>query len=256
MTTLTYAIVIGNTNTKIGLIDRSLLSCLQKSTVPSSIAIESVVKAITDINARNHIETPLPVVICSVVKPLTAGIINSLSAIVAPEHIKIVACDSTLPFTVRYNRPESLGADRIADCLYAFKKYPRETCIIIDAGTAITVNVLTGEGIFDGGFIFPGPGTQLRSLHEMTSQLPHIDRVTASDDFPPHATETAMTGGVRYCAAGGISLIVHALQRSFPAPTRVLACGGSWEPLESLIDFDYEFIQDLTIVGAGLYGEE
>lgn len=77
-----------------------------------------------------------------------------------------------LPVGVRYATPATLGMDRVAVAVGAYALYPGERCLIVDAGTAITADLLTGEGDFAGGRISPGLALRFRSLHDYTSRLP------------------------------------------------------------------------------------
>jgi type III pantothenate kinase len=76
---------------------------------------------------------------------------------------------SGLPLKVRYEKPSSLGADRLADALYAVTVYPGENVVIIDSGTAVTIDLVTAGGEFAGGTIIAGVEAQLRILHSSTA---------------------------------------------------------------------------------------
>ncbi len=76
------------------------------------------------------------------------------------------------PLTVLYDR-KKLGCDRLAAAVGAYALYGGEAdLMVVDFGTAITIDFVTAEGIFEGGFISPGLTTRLRSLHQYTAALP------------------------------------------------------------------------------------
>ena len=73
-----------------------------------------------------------------------------------------------LNFEIRYDDPETLGADRIANAAAAFELFPGKDIIVVSVGTAITFNVCLSERIFDGGVIAPGFGAATESLASQT----------------------------------------------------------------------------------------
>ena len=103
--------------------------------------------------------------------------------------------DTPLPVKIEYGTPETLGRDRIAGVVGAFYEKPDCNVLIIDAGTAITYDLLLKPGIFAGGNIAPGVKMRLKALHHFTGKLPLIEKI---GDFPLMGTntETAIRAGV------------------------------------------------------------
>lgn len=79
-----------------------------------------------------------------------------------------------LPFKNAYETPETLGKDRIALAAAASLLYPKENCLIIDAGTCITYDFIDKENIYHGGGISPGLQMRLNALHHFTARLPQV----------------------------------------------------------------------------------
>ena len=102
-------------------------------------------------------------------------------------------------------KPETVGADRIANAYAVYKNYSCP-CVVIDMGSATTFDILSKEGKFFGGIIMPGVEMQLNSLCEKTSKLPkinieEIDKVIGTD------TKTCILSGVirgHACAIEGL----------------------------------------------------
>lgn len=76
------------------------------------------------------------------------------------------------PLEICYGSPSTLGPDRVAAAVGATVLYPGETLMVVDAGTALTVDVVTADGRYLGGNISPGVEMRFRALHEFTSRLP------------------------------------------------------------------------------------
>lgn len=100
-----------------------------------------------------------------------------------------------LPIAVRYQTPETLGRDRIAVAVGANFSQPQKDILVIDAGTAITFEVIEAAGIYLGGNISPGMTTRLHALNRFTKRLPLVSQ---KEDVPllGTSTETAILAGV------------------------------------------------------------
>ena len=80
--------------------------------------------------------------------------------------------ETLLPVTILYSTPETLGRDRIAAACGAHALFPEKNCLIIDAGTCITMDMVLKSGTYLGGNIAPGLIMRLKSMHEYTAKLP------------------------------------------------------------------------------------
>lgn len=246
---------IGNTNTSVGLVDIEKLSCIKNYTFPSKDIIENIVRIIKQIQNNFQSLKPFPVKICTVIRSIQKDLHATLSSTPDIDRIIFVKYHESLPVKISYDNPDILGTDRIANLLYSLTKYPKENVIIIDAGTAITIDMISSNMEFVGGFILPGIITQLNSLYENTSELPLIKYDTITGSFPPNSTQSAIVSGVSYEIGGGVSFIIEKLRKKFPDTRRILTCGGTWRAIESFVDFEYLLIPDITLIGVGLYEE-
>lgn len=101
---------------------------------------------------------------------------------------------SQYPFAIDYATPETLGTDRLAAAAGAVDHHPGADLLVIDAGSALTVDQVTG-GVYRGGSISPGLAMRFRALHEFTGRLPLVTKRTGFT-FPGKTTEDAIAGGV------------------------------------------------------------
>lgn len=81
-----------------------------------------------------------------------------------------------VPIVNKYETPESLGRDRIANAVAANKLFPSTPIVVIDAGTCIKFDFITRNNEYFGGSISPGIDLRFRALHEFTARLPLIPR--------------------------------------------------------------------------------
>lgn len=150
---------------------------------------------------------------------------------------------SVLP--VCYARPETFGEDRLL--LVAFGMSRKVPTLIVDAGTAITVNLIHPERGYAGGAILPGLAMAFGALHRHTSLLPLVDADIPED--PGCSTESAMRLGVVRGSAGAVRELSSFLEsRLFPASERFLTGGDAPLLAPALPDFQVE--PDLPFRGA------
>ena len=145
--------------------------------------------------------------------------------------------------------PETItGTDRLLNAAAAYDRL-QQACVVIDAGTAITVDFVDGEGTFHGGAILPGATMQLQALHREIAGLPEL-RLTVPDDEPfGRSTSQAMLKGVYHGIRGAVQRLVEQYAEHYGAYPQVIATGGDAEKLfesDELID---RIVPDLTMLG-------
>lgn len=245
-----FSIDIGNTRTSIALIDSSIALCIKKDNIPSKETAEQINDIFSGFTST--LKESCDIKICSVVKGLAEEVADLLE--ISPEAgtISIVSHKGCLPFEIDYNPKENLGTDRIADALYAAHFYPGKNVIIIDAGTAVTVDLLTSDRVFRGGVIFPGIELQLKALADNTSRLPKQKEEKISNFKIPNSTFDAINTGTLFSVSGGIEKSLVKINQSY-SDTKILSSGGGWQLIKNHIDFDTTFIKDLTLIGISLF---
>src|SRR5262249_43314398 len=112
--------------------------------------------------------------------------------------------DLPIPMEHSLEHPVTVGQDRLLDALGAFSR-SEQACIVVDAGTAVTVDFVDGTGVFHGGAIAPGLKMMLGALHEHTAALPAVDffphLLPIPGQQPPFGRTTAQAMAVGAVAA-------------------------------------------------------
>ncbi len=108
--------------------------------------------------------------------------------------------------TCGYGQPASLGIDRWLALLAAWHRW-REPCVVVDAGSAITVDVLAAQGVHLGGYIVPGLGLMHEALARGTGAVKIAHQPPVSTN-PGRSTQEAVNQG---CAAMALALVAHAV---------------------------------------------
>lgn len=100
-----------------------------------------------------------------------------------------------VPIKNQYKTPHTLGLDRLAAAIGASELLPGKDLLVIDAGTAVTFDLIESNGTFKGGNISPGLRSRFRALHTFTKKLPLI---VETDEYPAigQTTEEAIRAGV------------------------------------------------------------
>ncbi len=108
--------------------------------------------------------------IVSSTRGLQAEVVESVREVVG--HCLLFDADVAVPLRVNYSTPHTLGRDRLAAAVGAREIFGEGDMLIVDFGTAITIDLVTREGGFEGGVISPGVSLRFRALHEFTASLP------------------------------------------------------------------------------------
>lgn len=122
---------------------------------------------------------------------------------------------SRIPVRIGYHTPHTLGLDRIAAVVGASMECPGQPVLIVDAGTCVTYDLLTADGVFAGGNIAPGIRLRLLAMHEHTGKLPLIDDTGETPEIG-FSTETAMRAGATLGVAYEIEGYIARLNEVYP----------------------------------------
>ena len=109
-----------------------------------------------------------------------------------------------VPIDSAYRTPETLGRDRLAAAVGAAALCPGRDVLIVDFGTAVTIDLVTADGTFRGGCISPGMKTRFRALHDYTAKLP-LCGPTEDEQLQGLTTEEAIRLGVTFEIEGYIA---------------------------------------------------
>jgi type III pantothenate kinase len=144
----------------------------------------------------------------------------------------------------RYEKPDLLGPDRWA-ALIAARTIHNGATLVVNAGTATTVDMLAEDGTFLGGAILPGVELMRFVLHEHTGRLP-IQEGTARD--MPRNTIDAIETGCRHAQAGAVERMYRVFRDIAPAPLCIVA-GGAGRVLVDQLSMPRRYVENLVLDG-------
>jgi type III pantothenate kinase len=157
-----------------------------------------------------------------------------------------------VPIRCNLGGPITTGVDRLLNALAAHGR-SGEACVVIDAGTAVTMDFVDKFGVFQGGCIAPGLGLGLWALHERTAALPVLEpsavRDAAAGGPLGKTTADAMALGCASAIRGMAHLLVEKYAEVNGAYPRVIATGGDAPLLFEDDEIVEHIVPDLTLMG-------
>ncbi len=152
--------------------------------------------------------------------------------------------------------PQFVGMDRLCAAVAGHAIVGQKPCIVIDAGTAVTVDAVAAEGAFLGGNIFVGLRGALDQLAQTTDALPRLETPTTPDDIEAFGKSTAQAiqSGVVLSIVGGISEIVRRMQQVFGGSAQVILTGGTAPLMKHFLTFETNLVENLVLDGVLMIG--
>ena len=261
---LLVAVDIGNARIKLGLFAGGCAAGIPEPVETLSLLGDSPELGEIASWLDGHGATGLHWWIASVHRPATTQLIDWLGEHRPDDRVTLLA-SGDLALQVRLERPDMVGIDRLVDAVAVNRL--RETdrpAVIVDVGTAITVDLVAADGAFLGGAILPGIQMSARALHTFTDLLPLIDmsELTAPPSAVGTATVPAMESGLFWGSVGAIRELIERLPKAATGgPTgqpQVFLTGGAGVAVAELLGPEARYVPHLTLAGIALTatGEE
>jgi type III pantothenate kinase len=166
------------------------------------------------------------------------------------QQIQWVGKDLDLPIKVLTDAPAETGTDRIINIAAAYEQM-QKACVVVDAGTAITIDCCNDEGDFIGGAIAPGASLMLSALHENTARLPLVS-LEIPKRVPGKSTVEAIQSGVYHGIRGMVKELVEAYATELGTWPDIIATGGDAPRLFEGWELIHAIAPDLTLYGIAL----
>ncbi|MEM9942971.1 MAG: type III pantothenate kinase, partial [Planctomycetota bacterium] len=122
---------------------------------------------------------PITWSICSVNRTIESMVVDWVSTYRCDDSIFAIS-ESDIPIPSDIQCRKSLGTDRLLASWFSTVLTPRLPIVVVDSGTAVTIDVVNEDGVFAGGFIFPGIEKSLKVLNESTDALPDLVAMQAN----------------------------------------------------------------------------
>jgi type III pantothenate kinase len=153
-----------------------------------------------------------------------------------------------LGVTTSYRDPAQLGSDRWVALVAAHAVRPGHK-LVINAGTAMTIDALAADGRFLGGVIVPGPALMRRSLDQGTAALREMPGAVV--EFPDNTADAIATGAA-FAAAGAADRMAQAMAARGVPPGLIILSGGAAREIAPALHLPYEIHENLVLDGLQL----
>lgn len=153
-----------------------------------------------------------------------------------------------------YKNPRQVGSDRLVNARAAYELYGGE-CVIVDFGTAITIDIVNKKKQYIGGVIAPGPGISLWALSEKTALLPKVT-IKKPKAILGRETKESMLVGIIYGFSSLCDGIVNKLKKKYSRNAKVVVTGGFSKLIGPYCESADKIDVDLTLKGLKLISED
>jgi len=232
---MNLVIDIGNTRTKFAVFNRGEILI--------SVPVDEFLPSHIDILQNEYPE--LQQVIVSSVKDYSSQL--KIALLKKFNHFIELGSQARLPIENCYKTPNTLGNDRIAAAVGAFDLYPGDNILVIDAGTAITFDLVSEKGRFLGGNISPGIDMRLKALHHFTDKLPLVSQQKFDKLFGT-TTEEAICAGVQNGVVFEVDKAIETF-KDFYQNLMVIITGGDAEFFDKKLKNSFFVHFNLTAIG-------
>jgi type III pantothenate kinase len=234
---------IGNTRTRIGAFTHGEL---QECAVFHNERLDLLAEALEHAYASVRDRVDATVLMASVNEPV-AREVEGLIRERLGARARRVERDLMIPVGRQVDPDTKVGEDRLLNAAAAYDIL-KQACVVVDAGTAITVDYVDGEGTFHGGAIAAGAQLQLDTLFQRTDMLPEVELQKPAEAIG-HNTVEAMRSGVYHGLRGMVRELVEQYAEQAGAFPVVVVTGGDG----NMLFRDYELVDrvvpNLTMIG-------
>lgn len=242
------AVDVGNTQTVLGMFDGEALEAHWRISSNASLTADELGVTIGSLldaagHGWNHVER---VVISSVVPRLTSAY-EDLALAATGTAPMVVGPGLKTGMAIKYGNPHEVGADRIVNGVAAFEAHGGPV-VIVDFGTATTIDVVDAEGAYLGGAIAPGVETSAEALFSRAARLSKVD-LEAPSRVIGQSTRESVQAGLLLGEAAMIDGLVRRVWDELGTTTPVVVTGGLAERMAPLCETCTHVDPDLTLKG-------
>jgi type III pantothenate kinase len=209
-------------------------------------------------NHWKHLKKPSAVVVSNVAGPAFAAALNdwAISQWQVPVHF-VIAEKSAFGIINAYTVPERFGPDRWAALIAARRRYDGAVCVV-DAGTAVTIDVLGDNGAHQGGLIIPGLNMMRRALLDRTQDIlaATIEPVRGGITLLARDTRDGVDGGTLYTLVAVIDRVVTDVGAELGSEPTCVITGGDAAALLPLLAGEYHYAPELVLEGLAVIAEK
>lgn len=240
------ALNVGNTMTSAGIVDDQHV---EHVIAVETRTLQTIGQHLTALWDRLSHNPAARVVIGSAVANLTEPLCQVVKQATSANAL-VIRRDLPLPMALDVDNPETVGVDRVCVAAAAYHRL-RHACLVADVGTAITVNLVSDDGVFVGGSILPGPHVAAAALAEHTAALPRV-QLRRPERLIGRNTEQAILSGVVFGLAGALRELTERYATELGCWPQLIVTGGGAGLIAEHCDFIDNVVPNLALMGIAL----
>jgi type III pantothenate kinase len=248
MRALLLAVDVGNTQTVLGLFDEGgLVRHWRTSTNPVLTADELSVNVTALLSVSGRAWSDVSDVILSSVVPRLTAAWEQVAEEACGCQVMVVGPGLKTGMPIRYDNPHEVGADRIVNGVAAYEAHGGPV-VVVDFGTATTIDVISKKGEYLGGAIAPGVETSAEALFNKAARLSKVDLEAPLKAIGTNTRESVQAG-LMLGEAAMVDGLVRRVWSELGTETPVVATGGLAPTMAPLCDTVSDVDVDLTLLG-------
>jgi len=247
------AIDIGNTNISIGLFLEGKEQFIKSIPGGSRAKLKSCLKsawAKIPVAESSKEKKHDGVIVLSSVKTIWTKIVREIAKDDLGEKIYIIGKEIPLPMSLWVDEPEKVGTDRVVSAAAAFDVV-EDAVVVADFGTAVTIDLVDGNGIFLGGVICPGFEISAKALKENTAQLPKTKITRPKAPYGKNTGE-AINCGLYYSTVGMLQEVVRRYAEEIGKWPQTIITGAAAKVIRDDCEFIDSWVPNLVVKGVVL----
>lgn len=174
---------------------------------------------------------------------------------VRKENVLLIGWNIKPQIRHKYRSINRLGHDRLVN-LYGACKWYRKPLLLINFGTATTVDFISGKGVFEGGLIIPGIKTSFEALQEKAALLPLIQQIKRTSSFLGRDPKSCMVSGLLQGFGAMVDGLIARFRARYGSGLKVVASGGLAGLIKPYIESEIKVDQDHTLKSLALIYKE
>jgi type III pantothenate kinase len=244
------AIDVGNTNITVGLFldgkEDSVQSLPGTNEAELRTALQSAWEKIPALEASAEGKRD-GVIVLSSVKPAWTELVRKVAREDLQEKVHVIGDDIPLPMSVWTDEPHQVGTDRLVAAAAAYAVV-EDAVVVADFGTAVTIDLVDANGVFQGGVILPGFEISAQALKDHTAQLP---KITVHRPEAPYGKNTAdaINAGLYYSVIGAMEEIIRRYADTVGRWPQTIMTGAAAATIKDDCPFVDNYVPHLVIMG-------
>jgi len=247
------AIDIGNSNIRVGLFLKGEQKSVDSISGGDKVKLTGALKSAWEqipVSKSSKQGKRDGVIVASSVKPAWIDFVRKIAKAELGEKILVIGDNIPLPMAMFVDEPLSVGTDRVVAAAAAYAVV-EDAVVVADFGTALTIDLVDQDGVFQGGVICPGLAMEAKALKDGTAQLPEV---TVNKPTAPYGKNTAeaINCGLYYAAIGTLEEVIRRYAEKIGRWPQTILTGSAAQIIKDDCLFIDNYVPDLVVKGIAL----